>query len=235
MKNSDIQNKFTHINTPQIADACIRLEIEYLLAPPGIKAVKEGTKLAGKVRPVKHFGSVDVFFEAMLLADEGDVLVIDNEGRWDEGCIGDLTALEAQGSGLSGMIVWGYHRDTQDLINIGFPVFSYGSCPSGPLRNDERSDDTLEVAEFGDHFINAEHVVFADADGVIFTDYSRVEEILNVAEEILNTERKQASAMTEGNLLKDQLKFKEYLEKRKNDQEYTLRKHLRIIGGAIEE
>jgi len=38
-----------------------------------------------------------------------------------------------------------------------------------------------------------------------------------------------------GNTLREQLRFKEYLAKRESDPSYTLRKHLRILGRAIEE
>jgi len=45
--------------------------------------------IAGRVLPVRHYGSVDVFLEAMGMAQPGDILVIDKGGRMDEGCIGD--------------------------------------------------------------------------------------------------------------------------------------------------
>lgn len=36
------------------------------------------------------------FLEALEGADDGDVLVVDNGGRLDESCVGDLVALEAR-------------------------------------------------------------------------------------------------------------------------------------------
>ena len=235
MDNSEIYEKFSKLSTPLIADACLRLNIHYYIAPPGIKPVIAGTQIAGRCCPVKHFGSVDVFLEAILLSSDGDILIIDNKKRSDEGCIGDLTALEARASGLAGMIVWGYHRDTTDLIKIGYPVFSYGSCPSGPVRLDKVDIDALLIADFGDIKVINENVVFADNDGVIFIDGHRVEEILEVADSISSVEQIQAELIESGSLLKDQLKFKDYLTKRENDPGYTFRKHLRMIGGSIEE
>lgn len=93
--NHHLNNAFSELSTPLIADACLRLGIPIRVAPPGIHVLPEGSHIAGRVLPVRHYGSVDVFLEAMMLAQPGDVLVIDNGGRMNEGCIGDLTVLEA--------------------------------------------------------------------------------------------------------------------------------------------
>ena len=192
-------------------------------------------RLAGRVLPVKHFGSVDVFLEAMESADPGDVLVIDNGGRTDEGCIGDLTALEARASGLTGIVVWGTHRDTQELREIGLPIFSYGSRPGGPQRLDSRSDNALSVAWFGDFELTNNNVVFADDDGCVFVSIEAVEQILKTARGIWQTERKQAERIRAGKTLREQVRFADYLKKRSANSGYTFRQYLREVGGAIEE
>ncbi len=169
------------------------------------------------------------------MAQQGDILVIDNGGRTDEACIGDLTVLEAQASGVAGIVVWGCHRDTAELMRIGFPVFSYGTCPAGPERLDPRDPDALSTAHFGAFTVTNEDLVFADVDGVIFTSGQHVENILSMALSIAQTERQQAQQIQAGKKLREQLQFDEYLARRATDATYTFRQHLRSIGGAIEE
>ena len=107
MNNQQLNEKFSELTTPLIADACLRLKLPLRLAPSGIRPLTLEFHIAGRVLPVRHYGSVDIFLEALGTAQQGDILVIDNEGRMDEGCIGDLTTLEAQACGLAGIIVWG--------------------------------------------------------------------------------------------------------------------------------
>jgi regulator of RNase E activity RraA len=235
MNNRLLAEKLAELSTPLIADAALRLKLSILFAPTGIQPVVSGMRLTGRALPAQHFGSVDVFLEAMESADPGDVLVIDNGGRRDEGCIGDLTALEAKASGLAGIVVWGTHRDTPELRQIGLPVFSYGYCPSGPQRLDERSDDALVTARFGEFEVTRNHIVFADADGCVFVPAESVERILESARKIWQTERKQAERIGSGETLRRQLRFAEYRKKREANPKQTFRDHLREIGGAIEE
>jgi 4-hydroxy-4-methyl-2-oxoglutarate aldolase len=235
MDSQELNGAFADLATPLIADACVRLGIPLRIALPGIGSVPAACRLAGLALPARHCGSVDVFLEAMAMAQPGDVLVVDNAGRMDEGCIGDLTALEAKACGLAGMVVWGCHRDTGELERIGFPVFSYGSCPAGPRRLDVRDPNALATARFGDFEVAREDVVFGDSDGVLFAPLREAEQILSAASNIWRTERRQAEAVQSGRRLCEQLRFDEYLARRSADPAYTFRRHLRDIGGAIEE
>jgi 4-hydroxy-4-methyl-2-oxoglutarate aldolase len=226
---------FAGLSTPLVADACVRCGVPLRAAPAGIRGVVAGQRVAGRVLPVRHYGSVDVFLEAFGRAMAGDVLVIDNGGRTDEACVGDLAVLEASAAGVAGLVVWGLHRDTPELAAIGLPVFSYGSCPAGPARVDEREPGALTSARFGAHLASREDVVFADDDGVVFVPAGQAVPVLAAARQIGEVERDQARRIREGQTLRQQTAFDDYLARRAADPSYTFRQHLRRTGGAIEE
>ena len=235
MKERSLSLAFAKLSTPLVADAALRLKIPMRLPPSGIRPVVAEQRVAGPALPVRHFGSVDIFLEAMHGARPAAVLVVDNGGRLDEGCIGDLTALEAQNCGLAGIVIWGAHRDTSELRRIGLPIFSYGTCPCGPQRLDSADPAALRSARFGEAEVKPDDVVFADDDGCLFVAATRVEELLAMAGEIWQRERHQADSIKSGRSLRQQLNFAHYLERRTTDPRYTFREHLRKIGGAIEE
>jgi 4-hydroxy-4-methyl-2-oxoglutarate aldolase len=235
MQRDELSEAFARLSTPLVCDACLRLGRKFRLAPIEMRPLVSGQKIAGRVLPARHYGSVDIFLEAMLNARQGDVLVIDNGGRTDEACIGDLTALEARASGLAGMVVWGCHRDSKDLMEIGFPVFSLGACLAGPQRLDAAEPEALTTARMTGFVVSKEDTVFADDDGVFFVSNRDVDKVLSAAEAISDSERRQAAAVKNGKKLIEQFEFERYLSKRSSDPTYTFRKHLRGIGGAIEE
>ena len=233
--NADQVAQFASLTTAHLADACIRVGEAVRCAPAGTRPLAAGTRVAGRVLPARHAGSVDVFLEAFEHARDGDVLVVDNGGRTDEACIGDLVVAEARAAGVAGVVVWGLHRDTADILAIGLPVFSLGAIPIGPLELTPRDSQSLMSARVGEHMVSTGDVVFADEDGAVFLSDDRVAEILDVAERIRDTERRQAELIRGGNTLRQQVEFTSFLEHTKRNAGLTFREHLRSVGAAIEE
>jgi 4-hydroxy-4-methyl-2-oxoglutarate aldolase len=223
------------LTTAALADACLRVGVEVRAAPSGLQQLLPGTRAGGPVLPVRHAGSVDVFFEAYERSRSGEVLVIDNDGRSDEGCIGDLTVIEAREAGLKGVVVWGYHRDTDELLALGLPVFTYGRMPLGPREARPRQSDALTSARFGEFTVSSADAVLADGDGAVFVPLARLEELVAAGQAIVRRERAQAAQAQGGKSLREQMRFAEYLSRREREPSFTFRQHLREVGSEIEE
>lgn len=226
---------FQDLTTPHVADACLRTGVEVRCAPSDLRPLSPSDRVAGRVRPARHYGSVDIFLEALEHASPGEVLVVDNAGRRDEACVGDLIALETKLAGLAGIVIWGLHRDTPEILGIGLPLFSLGACPTGPLRLDARDAGALVSASVGSWTVGPGDVAMGDENGVMFLPLAQAEHIAAAARAIRDTERAQAANMRGGTSLRAQLRFAEFLAWRSSHPSATLREHLRRIGGAIEE
>jgi 4-hydroxy-4-methyl-2-oxoglutarate aldolase len=217
-----------NVSTAACADACAQLGVPLRAMP--LLPVRREWRVVGPARPILHLGSVDAFLEACESLHEGDVLVVDDGGRNDRACIGDLTALEVRGAGGAGIVVWGCHRDTGQLLEVDLPVFSLGARPNGPASVEERSGPPT----LGEHPVAEGDVVVGDADGIVLVPADRVQEIMAAAAEIVATETDQADAARKGQSLRDQLDFAGYLAEWKRNPSFTLREHLRRRGGSIE-
>lgn len=222
------------LTTPHLADGCLRTGTPIRFGPAAVRPISPSMQCRGRARPVRHVGSIDVFLEAFESVEPGEVMVIDNGGRLDEACIGDIILLEGKAAGLSGFAIWGLHRDARELREIGFPVFSMGALPTGPQRLHARPADIFSRAMFGGHAITEQDYVVADDNGVLFLPIDRLGEIAEAAAAYRETEARQLSAMREGRSYREQTRFAEYVARRQANPGYGFRQHLKDIAAAGE-
>ncbi|GAA3748210.1 demethylmenaquinone methyltransferase [Leifsonia bigeumensis] len=219
--------------TAAIVDAAVRLGIRVATGPASLRPLLPGRIFAGPSMPVTHLGSVDVILETIDDSPAGGVLVIDNGGRDDEACVGDLIVLEAKLAALAGVVIWGRHRDTAQLLQIGLPLHSLGAYPYGPRRIPPAGRRMATAFLDGAPVSEADEIV-ADDDGVLIVGPERREELYETARGILSTETAQADRMRSGTDLRTQLDFAGYRRKQESDPSLTLRRHLQDTGSAIE-
>ncbi|MCA0201426.1 MAG: RraA family protein [Proteobacteria bacterium] len=221
--------------TAHVADALVRLGLPKRHAPYGTRAVQDNQMLlVGRAAPVRHYGSVDVFLEAIAHAEKGVVLVADNGGRMDESCIGDLIAAEAQFAGVAGIVIHGAHRDTAQLREIGLPIWSLGSHPFGPTELRSRPAVWERTAQLGAAIITHGDCIAADEDGVLVFAQEHKDEVLAEAHRLAETEAMQRRSLADGKPLRQQFHFNAFLERRSHDPRASFRQHLAQVERAIE-
>ena len=116
---------------------------------------------------------------AMTLAKPGDVLVIDGKGDTSCALMGALMVNACKVLQLGGIVIDGAVRDTDELLELGFPVFAAGVNPNGPTKfipgriNWPISAGGVAVCP-GD-------LIVGDADGVVVVEREKAASLLPLA------------------------------------------------------
>src|SRR5689334_4174181 len=100
-----------------------------------IKALRPRMEFAGtaftvEVRP----GDNLMIHAAMALAQPGDVLVIDGKGDQTTALMGTIMMTACKKLGIAGVVIDGAARDSLEIEEMDFPVFSVGTNPNGPTK-----------------------------------------------------------------------------------------------------
>lgn len=133
---------------------------------PRIKPIQPGLQLCGPAITAQcHIGDNLMIFEAINLAQPGDILVVSAGNNPEQGGFGDVLAAACIGKGIAGLVIDAGVRDGRGLRAIGFPVFSLGLCIKGT------SKDTLGTINHpvvvGGEYISPGDIVVGDDDGVV--------------------------------------------------------------------
>ena len=105
--------------------------------------------------------------------------------------------LEAAAAGLTGLVVWGLHRDTPELVEIGLPVFSYGGYAQDQGARGKVVDFRVAV-EIGGVRVAPGDLVFGDLDGVLVVPRAAEHEAIRRALEKAGAENKVRDAIARG-------------------------------------
>jgi len=101
-----------------------------------IKALRPRMKLAGtaitvEVRP----GDNLMIHAAIAMAKPGDVLVIDGKGDLSSALMGTIMMTACRQLGIAGVVMDGACRDSIEIDEMDYPVFSVGTNPNGPTKS----------------------------------------------------------------------------------------------------
>jgi RraA family protein len=131
-----------------------------------IQALSKSMKVAGpaftvEVRP----GDNLMIHAALVLAQPGDVIVVDGKGDLSCALTGALMAAHAKKAGIAGFVIDGAVRDTEECAAGDFPIFAAGANPNGPLKNSPgRINWPVSLAGTA---VNPGDLIVGDADGVV--------------------------------------------------------------------
>ena len=133
---------------------------------------------------------------AIHYAQPGDVILA-AAGEYEEaGTFGDVLGNAMKAKGLAGLVTDSGVRDTQDLIELGLPVFSGSICIKGTVK--ETIGPINHPVVFGDEIIYPGDVLRGDADGVVVVRKDEIWEVIRLSQERDDAERELISLYKEG-------------------------------------
>lgn len=173
---AELVARFARIPTANIGDSMDRMGCMI-----GIDSVWPGAQLAGTAYTVwTRAGDNAKIHEAIALAGEGDVIVVNGEGDITRALLGEMMGERAKKRGIRGFVVDGMVRDAGGLRDLGVPTFARGVTPAGPYKfGPGRLAETIAC---GGVAIAQGDIVIGDDDGIVVIPLTRAGEIIVSAE-----------------------------------------------------
>ena len=205
--DTNIRDVLLLVSTANISDAMHRTgDLE------GLRPVMPGQKMAGPVVTVRTYpGDWAKPVEAIDVAGEGDVILIDAGGK-GPAMWGELATHSAIQRKIAGMAAEGAVRDTPDIIELGFPVWSRLVMPTA---GEPKGFGEINVPiKIGGVRIHPGDWAVGDDDGVIILPKARAAEFANRAMDVLEKENRLRGEINSGKTL-SQVAYLEKWEKKK--------------------
>lgn len=163
-----------------------------------ITALRPRMKVAGpaftvEVRP----GDNLMIHAAMSLAKPGDVLVIDGKGDQGAALMGAIMMTACKQLGLAGVVIDGAVRDSLELDELDYPVFSVGTNPNGPTK--QVGGRIGHPVSCGGVSVNPGDFIIGDCDGVVVVEREKLAALLPLAAHKVAAEAKRIAQIKQGN------------------------------------
>ena len=146
--------------------------------------------------------------KALEMGQEGDVIVVDAGGDLNTSVCGGLMGGLAQNRGIRGMIVDGAGRDTDELEEINWPIWTRAITPRGThtMFSERREEVSINVPiACGGVVVNPGDFIVADLMGVVVVPLESAEEVVRLAQEQADREVATRAWVAQGKTVEDLL------------------------------
>ncbi|CAN7494081.1 RraA family protein [Variovorax sp. LjRoot290] len=201
-QDKELVSLFEGLDTPGVSDAMDKLGLPGQclgIAPlDNYKQVVIGPAFTVKYVPAATpAGTVGDFIDDVA---EGDVIVIDNDGRTDCTVWGDIMTQYAGIRKIGATVIDGVCRDVSKALGDGYPLFTRGRfMRTGKDRVEVESVNT--PVSIGTARVVARDIVVADANGVVVVPRGRAREVAELARKIEGVEAEIRAQIAQGKTL----------------------------------
>ena len=146
--------------------------------------------------------------KALEMGQAGDIIVVDAGGDPNTSVCGGLMGGLAQIVGIRAMIVDGAGRDTDELEDIGWPIWTRSITPRGThtMFSGRKEELSINVPiQCGGVAINPGDFIVADLMGVVVIPLDKAEEVVAAAAEQAEREQKTREWVAKGKTVEDLL------------------------------
>lgn len=139
---------------------------------------------------------------ALNLAQEGDILVVSNEGDDTRALVGEIMVAYAHYTKkVGGLVFDGPIRDIDEIGKMDFPVYATGTTPGGPYK--EGPGEVNVPISCGNISVNPGDIILMDPDGVIAIPRQDAAEVLEDAKKFQSSDEKKLIAAKNGTSNRD--------------------------------
>jgi 4-hydroxy-4-methyl-2-oxoglutarate aldolase len=191
----ELVEPFVNAPTGNVCDAMDRFgAMDYRIKPLDPASRMCGPALTVRTRP----GDNLAVYQALEVAEPGDVLVIQTYEHTAGSVIGDLVVNIARRRGLAGIVTDGLVRDASGIRATGLPVFARGLSPSSPFK-----DGGAEIGgavSCGGVAVRPGDVIVGDEDGVAVVPQDDLAAVAERLRGVFEKEAKMLAAIEAGQL-----------------------------------